>query len=176
MSVCQWLCNETNLLSYTILPFLAKWGKIAPHSGSNPTWLQILRTVGGNFFWVLKKKKKGKDRGRLACLELIRFRAVLQYFLTVMAYCFTTSRRGPESKCQKQTPLGIVKGQAQPSCVIVFLIQLHCKSFYQPLFFPLKNIPSSYVEKLCCFTSYFITGDTQEKKKKLGQPSLWCLY
>lgn len=126
--------------------------------------------MGGNFFLVQEKKKK--SRGRLACLKLVHFRAILQYFLTVTAYCFTTFRRGSESKCQMQTPVGFVEGQTQPNCVIVFLIRLYCKSFYEPLLFPLKSIPFCYVEELGCSISYCVTGDTQEKKKSLGKSSL----
>lgn len=58
MSVCQWLCNETNLLGYIILPLFREGGKIAQCTGSNLSWLLILRTVGNNFFLVQIKKKK----------------------------------------------------------------------------------------------------------------------
>lgn len=94
----------------------------------------------------LKKKKKRKGRGGLACLKLVRFRATLQYFLTVMAYCFTIFRGGSESKCQIQTPLGFVEGQTQPSCAMIFLIRLYCKSFFQSLVFPLKSLPFCYIK------------------------------
>lgn len=52
-------------------------------------------------------------------------------------------------------PLGIVEGQAQPNCVIVFLTQLHCKPFYQPLLFSLESMLFCYVDELCCLISHF---------------------